>query len=92
MYYMETSNILTSKGTTTIPKYVRDKLGLKPGNRVRFVETKQGTYIIKKDPTLADVQAMNAKLVSKSTKRPTREEISDGMAQQAVERYKRSLL
>ena len=88
---METSNILTSKGTTTIPKYVRDKLGLKPGNRVSFVETDQGSYIIKKELTLADVQAMNAKLVNKLVKPMTREEINEGMALQAVERYKRAI-
>lgn len=28
---------LTSKGQTTIPKEIRDALGLKPGDRIRFI-------------------------------------------------------
>ncbi len=89
MYYMESSNILTSKGTTSVPKYVRDELGLKPGDRVRFVK-KHGSYGIEKALSLADVQAMNARLI-KGVKRPTREVINEGIAQEAVERQKRSL-
>ncbi len=33
---MATSTI-TSKGQTTIPKSIRDRLGLKPGDRVEFL-------------------------------------------------------
>lgn len=89
MYYMETSNILTSKGTTTVPKYVRDELGLKPGDRVRFVKNHSG-YGIEKELTLSDVQVMNAKRI-KGSQRPTRQQISEGMAQEASTRYKRTL-
>ena len=38
---------LTSKGQITIPVEVRRKLGLKPGDRVRFVEGENGEFILK---------------------------------------------
>lgn len=34
---MASSSTITSKGQTTIPKAVRDRLGLKPGDRVEFI-------------------------------------------------------
>jgi len=38
---------VTSKGQITIPAEVRKKLGLKPGDRVRFVESENGEFIMK---------------------------------------------
>ena len=38
---------VTSKGQVTIPKQVRDKLGVQPGESIRF-EEKNGIIIIKK--------------------------------------------
>jgi AbrB family looped-hinge helix DNA binding protein len=38
---------VTSKGQITIPAEVRKKLGLKPGDRVRFIERENGEYIFK---------------------------------------------
>ena len=35
---------MTSKGQITIPVKVREKMGLKEGTRVTFVETKGGEY------------------------------------------------
>ncbi len=86
---METANILTSKGTTTIPKHVRDELGLKSGDKVRFVKNSKGSYGIEKELTLEDIQRMNAKL-TKGIPRMTKEELHEGMAQQAIDRYNRS--
>ena len=33
---------MTSKGQMTLPKSVRDRLGLQPGDRIEFIETRQG--------------------------------------------------
>jgi AbrB family looped-hinge helix DNA binding protein len=38
---------VTSKGQITIPAEVRKKLGLKAGDRVRFIEGENGEYIFK---------------------------------------------
>jgi AbrB family looped-hinge helix DNA binding protein len=39
--------IITSKGQVTIPKAVRDKLGVKPGDRVVFTVLPDGTTILR---------------------------------------------
>jgi antitoxin PrlF len=36
---------LSAKAQTVIPRAIREKLGLKPGDSVRFVETKDGILI-----------------------------------------------
>lgn len=38
---------VTSKGQITIPIEVRRKLGLKPGDRMRFVEGENGEIVLK---------------------------------------------
>lgn len=41
--HMSTATI-TSKGQVTIPKRVRDRLGVNPGDRVEFVEMENGVF------------------------------------------------
>ena len=41
-----TSAVITSKGQITIPKPVRDGLGVETGDRVEFVELKRGVYTV----------------------------------------------
>jgi antitoxin PrlF len=36
---------LTSKGQVTIPKAVRDRLRLQPGDEIEFVETPEGVRL-----------------------------------------------
>jgi AbrB family looped-hinge helix DNA binding protein len=38
--------IVTSKGQITIPKAVRDALGVDTGDRVEFVEREKGVYTV----------------------------------------------
>ena len=38
---------LTSKGQTTIPKEIRDSLGMKPGDRMTFTLMPDGTVVMR---------------------------------------------
>jgi antitoxin PrlF len=38
---------LTSKGQTTIPKEIRDGLGMKPGDRMTFTLMPDGTVVLR---------------------------------------------
>ena len=46
---MDTSTKLTSKGQVTVPKPVRDALGLEPGDRLLF-RLERGRAIVAKSP------------------------------------------
>ena len=45
---------VTTKGQVTIPKAIRDALGIEPGDEVSFEETETGYTIRKQAPTTAD--------------------------------------
>jgi antitoxin PrlF len=40
------TSVITSKGQITIPKSVRERLGVDVGDRVEFVETDRGVFTI----------------------------------------------
>jgi len=44
---MTISTTLTSKGQTTIPKEIRDSLGMKPGDRMTFTLMPGGTVVMR---------------------------------------------
>ena len=44
---MQTDATLTSKGQTTIPKEIRDGLGMKPGDRISFTLMPDGTVVMR---------------------------------------------
>ena len=44
---MTTAATLTSKGQTTIPKEIRDSLGMKPGDRITFTLMPDGTVTMR---------------------------------------------
>ncbi|MFC3957601.1 AbrB/MazE/SpoVT family DNA-binding domain-containing protein [Halovivax cerinus] len=45
---------VTTKGQVTIPKDVRDALGIEPGDEITFESVDSGYKIQKKEPTAAD--------------------------------------
>lgn len=45
---------VTTKGQVTIPKEIRDRLGIEPGDEVSFEETESGYEIRKEEPTTTD--------------------------------------
>lgn len=53
---MTTDTTLTSKGQTTIPKEIRDRLGMKPGDRMSFTLMPDSTVVMRvKSKHLADL-------------------------------------
>ena len=50
---VDVSATVTSKGQVTIPAPLRDRLGLKAGDRVRFVEGPDGRVTVERRPTLS---------------------------------------
>lgn len=46
---------ITSKGQTTIPVEVREKLNLKPGDKIRFVMNGDKVYLRVKNRKIADL-------------------------------------
>lgn len=45
---------VTTKGQVTIPKEIRDELGIEPGDEIAFEAVESGYKIRKKEPTTAD--------------------------------------
>lgn len=45
---------ITAKGQVTIPKEIRDALGIEPGDEVTFEQVDSGYKIQKKEPTTGD--------------------------------------
>lgn len=44
------ASMVTTKGQTTLPKAVRDALGLGPGDRLRYVIDRDGVRLLKAQP------------------------------------------
>jgi antitoxin PrlF len=44
---VSTESTLTSKGQTTVPKAIRESLGLKPGDRITFTPMPDGTVLMR---------------------------------------------
>ena len=51
---------ITSKGQVTIPKAIRDLLGLRPGDRLVFLATADGRVVV--EPETVDVRSLRGLL------------------------------
>ncbi len=78
------NSAITAKGQTTIPKAAREHLGVKPGDRVKFVMHPDGSVVIMK---VLPVTALRGML--KTDKHATIEDINNAIAEGATERYRR---
>jgi AbrB family looped-hinge helix DNA binding protein len=65
---------VTIKGQVTIPKAVREKLGIQPLGEVEFVEEKGRVYLVKRDPRMENEKRF-AGLRGSATARMSTEEI-----------------
>ncbi|MER8471922.1 AbrB/MazE/SpoVT family DNA-binding domain-containing protein [Mesorhizobium sp. M1328] len=48
---------VTTKGQVTIPKQIRDHLGIGPGSEVEFVPTEDGARVIAVDENMSEEEA-----------------------------------
>jgi len=78
---------VTIKGQATLPKAVRDHLGLKPGDRVKFFIHPDGTVVML---PLIPASALRGILKRPGRKPVTIEEMDDAIAAEVGERDARS--
>lgn len=72
---------ITSKGQITIPKAIRDLLGLKPGNRLVFVPRPNGEVIVKAETV--DVRSLRG-MLKHDGPAVSVEEMNEAIAQSAA--------
>jgi antitoxin PrlF len=75
---------LSSKGQATIPKAVRERLSLKPGDRFKFFFHPDGVILLPKIPT-----ARLKGIVPKPLKPVSLEDIKAGIEAGATQRFRR---
>lgn len=73
---------ITSKGQVTIPKAVRDALGLQTGDRIDFVDTDRGYLIV---PAKRDLKSLRGMFKGRRRKPATIEEIKAVIAEMGSE-------
>jgi AbrB family looped-hinge helix DNA binding protein len=69
---------LTSKGQTTIPKEIRDFLGIGPGDKLDFVVESDGRVILR--PATLDVRQLRGMLKRSGRKAVTLQEMDKAIA------------
>jgi len=86
-----TASTLTSKGQVTIPKEVRERLGLKEGDRLIFRFDDQGNLVVRPE-TRNPLGRLPGLLRHLAGKRPvTVEEMNKAVKRRAAERFKESV-
>jgi antitoxin PrlF len=75
---------LTQKGQATVPKAVREHLGVKPGDRIRYFIHPDGTVVIL---PIRPVSALRG--ILKSARHATIEEMDKAIRIKAAERARR---
>jgi AbrB family looped-hinge helix DNA binding protein len=73
---------ITTKGQATIPKPIREHLGLKPGDRVKFFIHPDGSVVMLPTRPVTALKGM----IKSDQRAPTIEEMDDAIAEGVVER------
>lgn len=77
---------ITAKGQTTIPKPIRQHLGLKAGDKVKFFLHPDGTVVLLPKVPVSSLRGILPRL----DRTPTLDEIDEAPAAGAAERFLRS--
>ena len=78
---------LTSKSQLTLPKAVREAMGIGPGDRIRFVPSLNGFRIV---ALKGDVTRLRGMFKGRRTKAVSIDEMHQSVAEAAVRRFERS--
>jgi AbrB family looped-hinge helix DNA binding protein len=81
-----TTATITSKGQTTIPKEIREKLGLHPGDKVDFVMGGDGIVTLR--PITIDIRDLCGFLKKKGQRVVTLEEMDAAIVEGALDSMK----
>ena len=73
---------VTSKGQITIPKEIRDQMGLKTGDRIDFVRERNGRFSLK--PINTDFRSMRGMIKSPLGRPITLKEMDEAIARGAI--------
>jgi antitoxin PrlF len=73
---------LTSKGQVTIPRVVREALGLATGDRISFVDTERGYLIV---PATRDLRALRGMFKGRRSRPATIEDMKAAIAEMGSE-------
>lgn len=82
---MSETTRVTEKGQATIPKELREKYGLEPGDDVIWIDTDEGIVVKKRTRT-----AGRGLLISEDVPAEKREEVAEELAQRVRERRDRN--
>jgi len=82
---MSNSTRVTEKGQATIPKDIREKYGLDPGDEVVWMDTNEGIVVKKRTRT-----GGRGMLVPDDTSEEKREEIAEELGQRVRDRRERN--
>jgi AbrB family looped-hinge helix DNA binding protein len=77
---METATI-TSKGQLTVPKAVREALGLGAGDRVEFVPMEQGGFAIR--PLRSDISRIRGMLAGRVARPVSIDDMNEAIEEEA---------
>lgn len=81
---MAVTATLTSKGQLTVPKEIRDRLGLAPGDRVEFVPGEDGRGVVMRKRRTLSLEEVMGSLPNNGVTR-TLEEMEEDLGQAVVE-------
>jgi antitoxin PrlF len=73
---------VTSKGQITLPKEIRDRLGLRTGDRVRFRENAEGAIVV--EPETADLMDLYGALSPPRGRKLTVEQMNAAIRREAA--------
>ncbi len=81
---MTATATLTSKGQVTLPKPVRDSLGLKKGDHVLFEPTSHGAFLVKPMTRKSRLEGLLRGLLPGNFKPPSQDEMNQAIADGAI--------